>query len=348
MPQGDDTTDTDHDDVDAQLVRLINKRAHMAAAAAPASAPAACHRAKRLNRGPLRDDDLERIYRQILAAAETIRPCTVAFLGPNGSYTSQVARTCFANCAASFLDLPEIADVARAVNAGTASHGVIPIENSTKGSVELSYDALLANPDIKISGEHFLRIQHCLVSKCSDLADIKKSLGQTTRWCEKNLQGVECVAVSSNSAAAILATKEAGVAAICSEECAEIYGLNILRRNIEDKKNNTTRFVILSNIAETRTGKDKTILLLTSVGEQGSSVSGIFALLGTYAIEIIKVDTRPMGSGKSWDYGFFVEIRGHVEDDNVSNALAAAARLSGTKVRVVGSFPESSIKKDSL
>ncbi|KAJ3018006.1 UNVERIFIED_CONTAM: hypothetical protein HDU68_011373 [Siphonaria sp. JEL0065] len=369
------------DSLDTQLVELLNERAQVSiniglakgSAAATASTsdeaeskkrkltqdhihqPArelkVYERVKKLNHGPLKDGAIEAIYREIMSASISLqRQITVAFLGPRGSYTAQVASNRFGDSVA-YSDMPTIGDVIKAVLAKTVTYGVVPIENSTMGNVDATLDALVkatqdATEDnkVQIRAEHYLPIHHCLLSTAADKSLIKKvyshaqSIGQTSQWYDANMKGVERVAVSSNSAAAVLASKEPGSAAICGEQCAEMYGLNVLERNIEDKKNNTTRFFILGDKCEPPTGSDKTILYFTVDHRQPGSLVDALNVLKKREINLTKIDSRPSGASP-WNYFFFIECTGHWEDERVKLALVEMKEFC-LEVHVLGSYPD--------
>ncbi|KAJ3066407.1 hypothetical protein HDU98_010308 [Podochytrium sp. JEL0797] len=381
------------DTLDSQLVDLLNERAQVSINIGlaktsegqasdpkklklehihqPARELKVYERVKKLNRsGPLKDESIEAIYREIMSASISLqRQITVAFLGPRGSYTSQVAQNRFGDSVA-YSDMPTIADVVKKVQDKTVTYGVVPIENSTMGNVDATLDALVqatqtATPELRVQirAEHYLPIHHCLLSTATSLSSITKiyshaqSLGQTARWCATNLPGVERVAVASNSAAAVLARKEPGVAAICGEQCSEMYGLNILERNIEDMKSfvwffarlstfpnqlflptdNTTRFFILGDSHEPPTGSDKTILYFTVDHRQPGSLVDALNVLKTHNINLTKMDSRPSGAG-AWNYFFFIECTGHCEDANLKLALKEMGQFC-LGVWVLGSYP---------
>ncbi|KAI8613440.1 Prephenate dehydratase-domain-containing protein [Chytriomyces sp. MP71] len=299
-------------------------------------------RVKRLNTGPLKDNAIEAIYREIMSASISLqRKITVAYLGPRGSYTSQVAHARFGDSVA-FSDMPTIQDVFKAVRDKSVTYGVVPIENSTMGNVDATLDSFLAAFE-GIRAEDYLPIHHCLLSTCKSISEIRKvyshyqSIGQTSQWYETHMKGIERVAVASNSAAAILASKEPGTAAICGEQCAEMYQLTVLERNIEDKKNNMTRFFILGDKCEAGTGNDKTLVYFTVDHRMPGSLADALSVLKSYRINLTKIDSRPSGS-VNWNYNFFIEFTGHYQDENVSQALNEMKAYC-PMINVLGSYP---------
>ncbi|KAJ3231768.1 hypothetical protein HDU78_007493 [Chytriomyces hyalinus] len=375
------------DSLDAQLINLLNERAQVsiniglakgsAAAAAIESDPSDVHnangkrpakeehihqpareikvyeRVKKLNAGPLKDTAIEAIYREIMSASISLqRKITVGFLGPRGSYTSQVAQARFGDSVA-YTDMPTIMDIFKAVADKTVTYGVVPIENSTMGNVDATLDAFVSVLEgqkgglaggVQIRAEDYLPIHHCLLSTCASKSEIRKvyshyqSIGQTAQWYEKNLKGIERVTVASNSTAALLASKEPFSAAICSEQCADLYSLNILERNIEDKKSNTTRFFILGDACDpVPTGNDKTLLYFTVDHRLPGSLVDALSVLKRYEINLTKIDSRPSGA-MNWNYNFFIEFTGHYQDENVKNALKEM-RAFCLMINVLGSYP---------
>ncbi|KAJ3244670.1 hypothetical protein HDU77_009812 [Chytriomyces hyalinus] len=300
------------------------------------------------------------------------RKITVGFLGPRGSYTSQVAQARFGDSVA-YTDMPTIMDIFKAVADKTVTYGVVPIENSTMGNVDATLDAfvsvlegqkgglaggvqvsdafakcspllVLTKNTLQIRAEDYLPIHHCLLSTCASKSEIRKvyshyqSIGQTAQWYEKNLKGIERVTVASNSTAALLASKEPFSAAICSEQCADLYSLNILERNIEDKKSNTTRFFILGDACDpVPTGNDKTLLYFTVDHRLPGSLVDALSVLKRYEINLTKIDSRPSGA-MNWNYNFFIEFTGHYQDENVKNALKEMKAFC-LMINVLGSYP---------
>jgi chorismate mutase / prephenate dehydratase len=267
---------------------------------------------------------------------------TVAFLGPEGTYTQAAVFRHFGH-AVPTLPLASIDEVFHEVQAITADFGVVPVENSSEGTVNNTLDRFLTT-DVKICGEIELKVEHSLVGRMPDLKHVKRvcahpqALGQCRGWLEKNLNGVEVVAVSSNAEGARRARDEIGTAAIASEVAAEIYELKILMPRIEDHDDNTTRFLVLGTHALPASGTDKTTLLVSA--ESTAEAGALFRLLEPLArhkVSMSRIESRPSRRRK-WDYVFFIDLDGHVTDAHVAAALKELQQRA-TLFRVLGSYP---------
>jgi len=268
------------------------------------------------------------------------RPTTVAFLGPEGTFSHEAVLKHFGHSVKP-VPLAAFDEVFREVEAGSADYAVVPVENSTEGAVNYTLDLLLKTP-LQICGEVELRIHDHLMSKAPDLASVKKvyshsqSLAQCREWLDAHLPAVERIAVSSNAEAARLAAEETDAAAVAGISAAELYGMPILESNIEDVPNNTTRFLILGREPVPPSGEDKTAILLSTRNQPGA----LFHLLEPLArngISMTRIESRPSRQG-TWDYVFFVEILGHRDEEHVSNALAELEKEAAL-FKIVGSFP---------
>jgi chorismate mutase / prephenate dehydratase len=348
------------DAVDEKLQQLISERARLARAAGetkfpePAGlsqAPRDYYRPEReadilreavaRNTGPLKDAEIVRLFREIMSACLAQQePLKVAFLGPEGTFSQAAVLKQFGHSVRS-LAVPSIEEVFHDVEAGIADFGMVPVENSTEGTVSNTLDMLMTTP-LEISGEVELRIRQHLLGRVESLQDVRKvyshqqSLAQCRAWLEQRLPGVEQVAVASNAEAARLAAAQAGTAAIAGAIAAEVYGLQVLMANIEDRPDNTTRFVVIGRETPGPSGRDKTSLLLAS-RHQAGALQELLQPLTQHKVSMTRIESRPSRRGK-WDYVFFVDVEGHRDDPNVAAALqeleAAAARY-----RVLGSYP---------
>lgn len=343
------------DALDEQLQQLINERASLAQEVAhvkqaagdaavfyrPEREAQVLRRVRERNQGPLSAEEMARLFREVMSACLALeRPTTVAFLGPEGTFTHEAALKHFGHSMVGS-PLAAIDEVFREVEAGGADYAVVPVENSTEGAVNLTLDLLLKTP-LLIAGEVELRIHDHLMSTDTDLAAITKvyshaqSLAQCREWLDANLPMVERIAVSSNAEAARLASTEKGVAAIAGRAAAERYAVPLLAENIEDEPNNTTRFLILGREAVPASGEDKTALLLSTRNKPGS----LFKLLEPLArngISMTRIESRPSRQG-TWDYVFFVEILGHRDEAKVAAALAELEDEAAL-FKLLGSFP---------
>jgi chorismate mutase/prephenate dehydratase len=282
-----------------------------------------------------------RLFREIMSACLAQQePLKVAFLGPEGTFTQAAVLKHFGHSVRA-LSLATSDEVFHEVEGGVADFGVVPIENSTEGSVNNTLDLLVMSP-LKICGEVELRIRQHLLGRMRELAQIRRvyshqqSLAQCRHWLEQRLAGVELVAVSSNAEAARWARDEEGAAAIAGETAAEVYGLAVLMANIEDRPDNTTRFLVIGRELLPSSGRDKTSLLLSS-RHQAGALQELLYPLAKHRVSMTRIESRPSRQGK-WDYVFFVDVEGHASDPDVAAALKDLEVLAA-RFRVLGSYP---------
>jgi chorismate mutase/prephenate dehydratase len=295
------------------------------------------------NNGPLRDEEIMRLFREIMSACLAQQePLKIAFLGPEGTFSQQAALKHFGHSVRA-LPLATISDVFEVVQAGHADFGVVPIENSTEGTINNTLDMFLSSP-LKICGEAELRIhQHVMgrmhgLDKIVRLCSHQQSLAQCRHWLDEHLPGIERIAVSSNAEAARRARDEDGTAAIAGQTAAEVYGLSIFVPDIEDAPDNTTRFLVVGRQLFSASGNDKTTLLV-STGDTRSPGS-LYRLLGPLAlndISMTRIESRPSRRCK-WDYVFFIDVAGHADEPPLNSALAELKRQASL-FRVLGSYP---------
>ena len=342
------------DEINLTLVDLLSERAQLAQAAgrlkqaggAPVHQPArerqVLERIIAHNRGPLTGAHLQRIFTEIMSACmaleQTIR---VAFLGPEHTYSHEAAGGRFGG-SAEFHPEPSIGAVFQAVDSERSEYGVVPVENSTEGSVGLTLDLLIDTP-ATIVGEILMPIRHALMSRDGDPAKIQRilthqqSLGQCRNFLATNYPRVELEAVASNTLAAKLAAEDDAVAAICSAAAADGYGLRIIAENIQDVASNVTRFLVLGRQRTTRTGADKTSLLF-ALPERSGVLHGALSLFARDKINLTMIQSRPQRE-KPWAYVFFVDLQGHRDDPAVKRALTMLERRA-LFLKVLGSYPE--------
>ncbi len=342
------------DALDEQIQALITERARVAEAVARAklvSGDDVFYRAEReaevlrkvmeRNQGPLSDEEMARLFREIMSACLALeRVMKIAFLGPEGTFTQAAALKHFGHSVQT-LPMATIGEVFREVESGSASYGVVPVENSTEGVINHTLDEFI-DSSLKICGEVALRIHHHLMGQSENLNDIKtvyshqQSLAQCRNWLDTHLPNVKLVDVSSNAEAARLASEQPDSAAIAGEAAADIYRLKVLVKNIEDQPDNTTRFLVIGQRETPASGVDKTSLLIYTKNEPGA----LYAILEPIArnnLSMTRIESRPSGQGM-WNYVFFIDLDGHVDDDNVSAALAELEQTAHL-VKVLGSYP---------
>ncbi len=294
------------------------------------------------NAGPFASENVVRFFREVMSACLALeKPLTVAFLGPEGTFSQQAAYKHFGH-AITTRPYPAIDEIFRAVESGACQFGVVPVENSTEGVVNHTLDSFLRSP-LLIAGEVALRIHHNLMSKAQRTEDIKRvyshqqSLAQCRQWLNTSLPNVERISVSSNAEAARLADSEEGCAAIAGEVAAELYGLNLLERNIEDEPDNTTRFLVIGRQAVGPTGIDKTSLLISTHNCPGALYNTLEPF-ARYSISMTKIESRPSRRG-AWDYVFFIDVEGHQQDEPLANALDALEK-NVLMLKLLGSYPK--------
>ena len=294
------------------------------------------------NRGPFPSSAIEPVFREIISATRALeRRLRIAFLGPEGTYSHLAARRHFGE-AADLLPTTTIGDVFAAVERGHADLGVVPVENTTEGVVTQTLDAFIGC-ELTICGEVLQRISHHLLSRSGRREDVRRvaSIGQVLAqcrvWLERNLPGVERVETASSAAAARLAAEDASIAAIGSALAATAYGLATIEAGIEDRRDNTTRFVLLGREAPARSGRDLTSAVFTVSKAQSGALHRLLDPFAQCGVNLTSIQSRPM-PGKPFEYLFFLDMEGHREDPAVARALDEAAATAYSH-RVIGSFP---------
>jgi len=343
------------DDIDDEILALINRRASCAQEVAqikraaggemhfyrPEREAQVLRRVLERSKGPLHAEEMARLFREIMSACLALEePLTIAFLGPEGTFTQAAALKHFGHSVKT-LALPAIDEVFREVEAGGAQYGVVPVENSTEGVINHTLD-MFVQSSLKISGEVEIRIHQHLIGQPIEYDAVtrifshQQSLAQCREWLDANLPAAERVAVSSNAEAARLAREHDGAVAIAGDTAAQIYGLEVLVRNIEDEPDNTTRFLIIGKQSVTPSGHDKTTLLISTLNKPGA----LYQLLEPLArnnVSMTRIESRPSRRGM-WDYVFFVDIAGHIDDEAISSAVAEL-RSEASLFKVLGSYP---------
>lgn len=346
------------DALDEQIQRLINDRAAVAREVAavklaegadthfyrPEREVAILRRVSERNTGPMPSEEMVRLFREIMSACLALeQPLNIAYLGPEGTFTQAAALKQFGHSVRT-IALNGIDDVFREVESGAAHYGVVPIENSTEGVVRYTLD-LFQHSRLNICGEVQLRIHHYLLARDADATITRvlahqQALAQCRGWLESNLPHAEHLAVASNAEAARMVSQQDGAAAIASETAAEIYGLAIRNRNIEDEPDNTTRFLVIGRQAALPSGNDLTSLLISVRNRPGM----LYAMLEHFArngVSMTRIESRPSRRGV-WDYVFYIDVEGHRDDAPVAAALAELDK-EVFAVKVLGSYPRAVI-----
>ncbi len=281
------------------------------------------------------------VFREVISACLAVEePLRVAFLGPEGTFTHMAARSTF-GLAVRYVEAATIAGVFDAVERGLAEHGVVPIENSTEGSVTFTMDCLVETT-AKIRSEVEIDVAHCLVARREDLSRIERvyshpqALAQCRSWLAKHLPNAQLVVSPSTGAAAREARADEAAAAIASRLAGELAGLLIVREGIQDRERNATRFIVLGAEDAPPTGNDKTSIVFSAPDERGA-LRKILEIFDDEGINLSRIESRPTGRDL-WQYVFLTDLAGHRRDPGVARALerlAAHCRMT----RVLGSFP---------
>ncbi|MEM6640150.1 MAG: prephenate dehydratase [Pseudomonadota bacterium] len=343
------------DALDEQIQSLISERAHIAQSVGltkrAGAKPGEYYRPEReaqvlrgvieRNDGPLRDEEIVRLFREIMSACLAQQePLKVAFLGPEGTFSQAAVLKHFGHSVRA-VALPTLEEVFAEIEAGVADFGVVPVENTSAGTVTNSLD-LFVSSSLHICGEVALRIEQHLVTRLPRVEDVKRiyadsaSLSQCRGWLKSNLPGVECISVSSNAGAARRARDDNESAAIAGEAASAVYGLNILVHNIEDRADNTTRFLVIGRELFAASGRDRTSLLLSSSHQPGG-LQSLLLTLASHDINMTRIESR-QARREDREYVFFVDVEGHADDRGVADALRELDR-SGYLLRVLGSYP---------
>jgi chorismate mutase/prephenate dehydratase len=281
------------------------------------------------------------VFREVISACLSLEEkLSVAYFGPPGSFTHMAARSAF-GVAARYSEAATISAVFDAVVSGATTYGIVPIENSTEGGVTNTHDSLLET-DVMIRGEIVLDVSQCLIGRKEDISRIERvyshpqALAQCREWLSKHLPRAQLVvSLSTSSAAREAATDEDG-AAIASRLAAEFNGLTVIRENIQDRKENATRFVVLAKTDAPPTGRDRTSIVFSTRDERGA-LRRVLEIFDEEKINLSRIESRPR-RGERWQYVFFTDLEGHRLDPSVTRALA---RLEAKcdMVRVLGSYP---------
>ncbi len=346
------------DQLDRQIVDLLNQRLALAAEIGklkrstggqiyvPEREDAVLRKVASLNNGPIKNEALQAIYREIMSAAIALeKPLMIAYLGPEATNTHAAAMKKF-GASVDYHAMATIADIFTAVEKGEADYAVIPIENSTEGSVRETLDSFVES-ELKIVAQIYLEITHALIST-SPLEKIEKvyskdqALAQCRNWLSRHLPHAQLIDASSTARAVQIARDTPGVAAVSSELSAQFYGVPIVAKNIQDKADNTTRFFVLGKKPSGAVGggRDMTSLIV-SLGDEAASHSGsllrMLMPLAERGINLSKIESRP-SKKRPWDYYFFLDVTGHYDDAAMREAIGQLRKFC-PMVKWLGSYP---------
>jgi chorismate mutase / prephenate dehydratase len=350
-----DAIRTEIDAIDSDLVRLLSQRAMLvqrigAAKTSQGSAIFVPHREEAvfskivaLNKGPLPDNALRAVWREIMSASLAIeQPLNICHFAEPGSFTHLAATLKFGE-SVTYTAVDDIATVFAEVEKGHANYGVVPIENSTDGSITDTIDAFLAT-NLRVINEMHLRIRQHLMAGCTR-DEIKRVYSKHTvfrqcrGWLAANLPGRELIEIVSTTKAAERAAKEPGAAAIGHSGAAKAFGLPIIASDIQDNHNNITRFVVIGppGQAAQPTGNDKTSIMFAVQDRPGALYD---SLIGFHhaGINLCRIESRP-NRRRPWEYLFFIDFTGHQNDQKVKDVLAGLAKHAST-IEILGSYPK--------
>ncbi len=346
------------DALDHQLVALLNERLKLAAEIGRVKRSqggqiyvaeredAVFRKVTGQNTGPIKNEALRAIYREIMSAAIALeKPLLIAYLGPEATNTHAAAMKKF-GASVEYHAMATVSDIFTAVEKGEADYAVIPIENSTEGSVREALDSFVES-DLKIVAQIYLEITHALIS-ATPLEQVQKvyskdqALAQCRHWLQRHLPHAQLVDASSTSRAVQIAKSEPGSAAVAGVLAAQFYDVPVLVANIQDKADNTTRFFVLGRQASGPVGGGKDITsFLVSLGDEAASHSGallkMLMPLAERGINLSKIESRP-SKKRPWDYYFFLDVTGHYEDPAMKAALAELRKFC-PMVKWLGSYP---------
>jgi chorismate mutase / prephenate dehydratase len=340
------------DEIDTQLVALLNKRARLAQEVgiakgqgqmfSPAREAEVLKQVLELNDGPFTKESLSAVYREIIACCLSLeQPLSVSYLGPTGTYSEEAARNRF-GAPAVLVPCATLDEVLQAAEKQKADVAVVPVENSTEGTVNRTLDLLFDTP-LQIIGELDLAIHHQLLTEAQSLEAVTtiaahpQALAQCHDWLHKHLPKAKQVAMDSNAQAAQQAKGKPHMAAIAGKLAARQYELPVLTSDIEDDSSNTTRFVMLGSIPVPPTGEDKTALIC-SVPNRPGALGKLITVFSDAGINMTKLASRPSPTGL-WDYVFYIDIDGHQDEPAVKTALEKLNERA-LFVKILGSYPK--------
>ncbi|WP_334179975.1 prephenate dehydratase [Pseudoxanthomonas sp.] len=294
------------------------------------------------NEGPLSDEVLVHVFREIMSACLAQQePLKIGYLGPEGTFSQQAVLKHFGRSAHG-LPLASIEEVFQEVASGNADFGVVPVENSGQGTIQITLDMFLTS-DLKICGEVELRVHQFLMSRTGRIDDIERiyahpqSFAQTAGWLRANLPKVEKVPVSSNAEGARRARGNDDAAAIGGESAAHVYGLKkVVMSPIQDDKDNTTRFLVIGRSLFPPSGHDRTSVLVF-IHDKPGALFDVLSPFARHGISMNRIESRPSHHAK-WEYGFFIDLAGHIDDEAMKQALAELEQHSA-QIKVLGSYP---------
>ncbi len=344
------------DDIDRQLVALLNERAKLAlqvgalkkvegaAVYRPEREAEVLRRVAAASAGPLSAAGLQNVYREVISACRALeRDLRVAYLGPAGTF-SELALVKQFGSSVEAVPCLSIDEVFRAAEASAVDFAIVPVENSTEGSITRTLDLLLATK-LAIIAEVSLPVNHYLMTRSGDMRGVTRicahsqALAQCVNWLNQHYPTLERQAVASNAEAARLASADPTAAAIAGEAAADRYQLAPVASQIQDDAANRTRFVVLGRQGTQPSGHDKTSLILALPNRAGA-VHHMLAPLALHGVSMTRFESRPAKTG-AWEYYFYVDVEGHEIEPKIAQALAEL-RGECAFYKSLGSYPVAS------
>ncbi len=341
------------DEIDHQIVELLNRRAEIVLEVgmtkknsqlkvhSQVREKAILRQLQERNPGPFPNETLKLIYEEILSASVALQqPLKIAYFGPSATFTHLAARRKFGS-SSQYVPESTIKEVFEAVFRNKVNYGVVPVENSTEGVVNYTLDMFM-DSDLMIASEILLEISHNLLSRTGKKSDVKKiyshpqARAQCRSWLERNFPGVPILDELSTASAARRVSRNPAAAAVASELAASVYHLNFIEKGIEDNRRNVTRFLIIAKESPGRTGKDKTSIMF-SIKDKPGALFLILRPFSRHRINLTKIESRP-SKRKAWEYIFFVDMEGHIEDKNVMKAIRDVQKEC-LFFKILGSYP---------
>lgn len=341
------------DNLDAKILALINQRARFSLdigrlksklkqpVYSPERESKVLSRLSGLNKGPLGRNSLIAIYREIMSSSLSLeKRLKISYLGPVATFTHQAALKKF-GASVEYVPANTISDVFINVEQDITDYGVIPVENSIEGAITHTLD-MLADSPLNICSQIKLAVSHNLLSRVKKervrrVYSNPQVFGQCRLWLRMNLPQAELIEVSSTARAAQIASREANSACIAALLAAEVYRLKVLAKSIEDSKHNVTKFLVVGKNEVGRTGNDKTSAVF-SLKDRVGALHDMLVSFKKYKINLTKIESRP-SKKKAWDYYFFIDLKGHMQDKNVKKAFSELSQQA-TYLRILGSYPD--------
>jgi chorismate mutase/prephenate dehydratase len=347
-----DSVRAEIDSIDEKILKLINERANLAIAAGEAKGDAIKYkpgreasiynRLKGINAGPITSEQIVSIYKEVISSCRSTEAnFKVAFLGPEGTYSESALSSQFGQSVEK-LSQATIESVFESVESNQSNFGIVPIENSTEGAVNITLDCL-AKSNLMICGEVEMKIHHNLLGYNKPLPKEgfeihahEQTLAQCKEWLDSHCPNVKRVPVSSNAQGAINAKNSDRIMAIAGDLAAEKYSLDVLDKNIEDYAKNTTRFISIGKIKSSACGADKTSLLITTKNEPGALYQ-VLKPINDLKLNLTHITYRP-SKIDNWHYSFYLDIEGHESEDRIKDLLIILEKTEAS-VRILGSYP---------